>query len=442
MESETQSPKKKKKHPALTTLGILGVFLLVVLVAAYFLPSVVLRYVFSRIETESGITITFDKAYFYLADGSFLSIEGLTVKRQNHHSSNFDLKVASVRIPAMFPADFYSPVLLVTELRGTVERVGVEPLNVNEGGEKDDHKKESASDNTSISALMLIDSEVEFIDRTLEKPFRVTIEIKNFAAILDNRVSLFAPYSCLGEGNISSAKFGIIRNEDKPRIAFSEVPFGLLAPYVPVLDDIFVSGGMNILVDDLSDEAQKRMHVSITLQQDCKIKPANEILAPTIQVALQQLDQSSMPELRNLKEKIERIKTSAESVRGRLGEVASIVDRLSVLAPREVRDEYEKIKSQYDKAMGAYDEWNGKLETLVWELDQVKVRIIGDTFQAFINSGIPIEIMLQEVNGEWQYDGYAIVIDLIKKNYETIIAAQYQKRIQEIRDAVDRLLVP
>ena len=440
MDNETKNPANRKKRPILTTLCILFVFLIIAVILIFVLPPMALRYVFSRVEAESGIAITFGKAYMYLADGSFLYIEGLTVKRQNHHSSNIDLKIESVRMPAMVPSDFRSPVLLVSGLRGTIERVGNDPVDAGDA----EHKETTAAEKTSIGALMLVDSEVLFIDRTLEKPFQATLQVESFAASSTDSLALFEPYICAGTGQIGTAKFGISYGQDggKQRIELVKVPFGLLSPYAPVLDDIFVSGSMNIRVDESSDETQKQVRISIQLQSDCEIKSANEIIAPAIQAALRQLDQSSMPELRDLKGRIERLKTPAESVRGKLDEITQIIDRLSFLVPREVREEYEKIKSQYDRAMENYGEWNNKFETLLQELDQVKVRIVEDTFRAFINSGIPIEIDLQEVNGEWQYDGYAVVIGLIERNYRAVIIADYQKRIQDIRDAVDRLIAP
>ena len=435
MDNKTNNPVKKSKR-LFFMAAVLFVFLLVVLIAVLVFPAPVLRYVFSCVESKTGIAITFDKAYFYIADGPFLSIDGLTAKRQNHRASNFDLQAESVRMSAMISKDFYSPVLLVSGLRGTIERVG------NESADKGQRKEKATSKNTYIHALMLVDVEVDFIDRTLEKPFQTMIQIEKFAASKTDSPSLFAPYACLGKGFISSAEFGIMREEYRARVSLSEVPLGLFAPYAPVLDDIFVSGSVNIFIDDWTDETQKKLWVSIQLQPDCKIKPANEIIAPAIQAALRQLDNSSVSELQDLKRKIERLKVPAEAVRTRFNEVAKIIDSLSFLAPRDVREEYEKIKSQYDRAMAAHTEWNAKFETLQRELDQVKVRIIEDTFQAFIDSGAPIEIELQEVDGAWQYDGDEVVAGLIERNYRTIINTKYQKHIQEIRDSVDRLLVP
>lgn len=437
MDKEAKNLAMKVKHPFLTTLGVLLVFLLVVLLVAFVLPPVVLRYTFSRIEKETGTAITFEKAYFYLADGSFLYVKGLAVKRQNHHSMNFDLHAESVRMPAMIPADFYSPVLGITGLQGTIERMGSDPVNEGEQQEK------TTSDTTFINILVLVDSEVEFIDRTLETPFRATVQIENFVVGTTEEASLFTPYFCEGKGHIGSAKFEIIHHPDKlnPTIEVAGIPLAVLAPYAPVLDDVFDSGSLNIQVDDISDKTQKRVRVSLTLQPNCTIKSVNDILAPTLQTALRQLDQSSASDLQDLRGKIERLKTAAESVRGKMDEVAQIVDRLSFLAPRDVREEYEKFKSQYDKAKAGHEEWSTKLGTLEQELDYVKIRIVEDTFKTFINAGIPIEMELQEVDGKWQYDGYAVVIGLIKKNYQTVIAAQYQKRIQDIREAVERLLV-
>ncbi|MCL2709705.1 MAG: hypothetical protein FWE95_02395 [Planctomycetaceae bacterium] len=446
MKSETKKPEKRRKRPFLTTLGVLIVFLIVVLIAALALPPVALRYVFSRVEAETGITVTFDKAYLYLDDGSYLYIEGLAIKRQKHHSSNLDLKVESVRMPAMFPADFYSPVLYVNGLRGTIERVGSEPAK------KENDKEERASQKFDLKALLVRDVQIDFIDRTLEKPFQTTIQVEYFFVhqvgqpSLYKRTLLFEPYEFMGEGKIGTAQFrsvGISMNPSPPlHLKLTEVPFDLLSPYAPVLDDIFVKGSMNIEVHDITNETQKRVYVKIWLQPDCKIKSANEILAPAIQAALRQLDQNSMPELPDVRKKIERLKTSAEPIRAELDRATRVLDSLRVLAPREVRDEYDKIKNQYDKAMWAYDEWNAKFETFVQDLDRAKNRIVENTFQAFIDADVPIEVKLQEVDGEWQYDGYAVVIGLVERNYQTILAAEFQRRFQEIQDAVERLLAP
>jgi len=440
MSKEATKSTKKTQRPFLTTLAVLFVFLFGVLIVAFVLPSVVLRHLFSRVEAQTDIAITFDRAYFYLADGSFLYIGGLALKRQNHHSMNFDLQTESVRMPAMFPADFRRPVLLVTGLRGTVERVGNEPEPTGGGV----HREGAVSEKTYIFALSLTDAEVDFIDCTLAQPFQTTIRINEFDVFQVNQQSLFEPYVFRGHGQIGTAKFAIVINPDdiRQQIGLAEVPFALLAPYAPVLDDIFASGSMNIQIDELSDEMQRRLRINIWLLPDCRIKSADELLAPALQAALRQLDNVAVPELQDLRQRIERLRAPAESARGRLDEVTRIIDRLSVLVPRDVREDYERFRREYDRAMAAHDEWNVRFETLLQDLDQVKIRIVEDTFQAFINSGAPIEIDLHEVDGEWQYDWYDVVVRLIERNYRAIIASQYQSRIQEIREAVDRLLSP
>ena len=444
MSNEATKSAKRTKRPFLATLSVLFVFLFIALVVAFVLPSVVLRHLFSRVEAQSGIAITFNRAYFYLADGSFLNIEGLAIKRQNHHDMNLDLRAEGVQMPAMFPADFRSPVLLVTGLHGTIERVSSTPQAEGSVPANESERREERQEGVFIQALILNNSEINFIDRTLAQPFQTTIHVSEFDIFKVDHRSLFEPYVFRGQGQIGTARFAITHNPDdiKQQLGLAEVPFSLLAPYAPVLDDIFVSGSMNIQIDELSDETQKRLRINIWLLPDCRIKSADELLAPALQAALRQLDSSSVPELQDLQRRIERLRTNATSVRGELDRVTQIVDRLSALAPRNVREEYERFRSQYDRAMAAHDEWNARFETLLQDLDQVKVRIVEDTFRAFINSGTPIEIDLHEVDGEWQYDWYDVVIRLIERNYRTIIATQYQSRIQEIRDAVDRLLVP
>ena len=437
MTNETKDLPKINKRPFFRMLGILVVFLFVLLIAAIVFPSPILRVVFSRVEARSGISITFDRAYFYLADGSFLAVEGLALRQQNHHVHNFDLRADRIHMPAMFPNDFSSPILYVSGLRGTYERVGSEPAE--EGG----HQEDTESKPFSLHALMLTNAEVNFIDRTLDKPFKATITAEEFCVIHTSRPSVFEPYYLVTAlGQIDSAKLaGATNDEGEQKIELSQVPLGLFAPYAPVLDDIFVSGSVNVHIDDCTDETQKKLRVSIWLLSDCEIKSADEIIAPAIQSALQQLDQSSVLALPELKGKVERLKIFAESLRGDLDRVTQIIDTLKVLAPPNVRQEYENFRSRYDRATAAYDEWNGKFETLVRDLDKAKAGVVEDTFQHFIKSGVPIEIDLQEVEGDWQYDAYDVVVRLVENNYRTFIVPQFRQRFQEIQDAVDRLLV-
>lgn len=434
MINKTGKPAKKKRF-LLTILGVLIGFTCVVLIAVIAFPAPILRYIFSRVEAQTGIALTFDRAYFYLAEGSFLSFDGLTVRRQNHPAINFDLKAENVRMPAMVPKDFYSPILLISGVRGVIERVGIEEKKEKVGnGSK-------GEEDINLHALMLLDVEVDFIDRTPEKSFETMIQVEKFSAANTDRFSLFSPYTCSGLGQISAAKFGIDYSAEETRkIEIAGMPLGLFAPYAPVLDDIFDAGSMNIKIDDLTDATQKKMHIILTLLQDCKIKSADRLLAPAIQAALQQLDQSALPSLPESRNKIERLRLSAESIRSEIDKVTPILDSLKMLAPRDVREKYEKFKNQYDRAKAGYDEWNTKFETLLRDLDRVKVSIVEDTFQHFINSGVPIEIELQEVNGKWNYDAYETVVRLVEKNYRTIVEAEFQKRISEIDNAINRLL--
>ena len=424
MGNETKTTKKR--HPFFTLLIILSVLLILAFGTLFVYPTPIVRYVFSRVEAESGISLTCDRAYFYLNEGSFLAIDGLTATRQNHHAGNFELRVESVRMPAMVPGDFYEPVLLISGLRGTYERVGDE---------------ETTEGEPIVKVLMLTDAEIEFIDKTLEKPFHTTIKIKEFTIAKADFALLFEPYVCMeSAGQIDSVTFGIDLTDGKQRLDMEAVPLGLFAPYAPVLNDIFAAGNMNIRIDDLSEETQKKLRIAVTLLPDCKIKPANEIIAPVIQEALQQLDHSAVPVLRDTKEKIDRLKTTATSLRGKVDKAAPIVGAVLAIAAPNAREEYEKIKNEYDRIANAYDEWNAKFEQLSQDIDKMKVGIVNDTFQYFVESGIPIEAELQQVDGEWQCDWYATAIQLIEKHYRTIVAIQFQQRILEIQESVDRLL--
>jgi hypothetical protein len=424
MTNETNDSGKRKKRSLLTLLGVLTGFVFFILIVALVFPTPILRFVFSRMEAQSGIVFTFDRAYFYLQEGSFLAIDGLTVKRHNHPASNFEMRAENVRMPAMVSGDFYSPQLLISGLRGFYEIIGTDG--------------NSATEDMFVNTVMLLNAEVELVDRTLDKPFRIIIQLEEFYAVNTGHPSLLSPYTCSGFGQISVANFGIDYSTDHTRkIEIAGLPLGLLASYAPVLDDLFDAGSVNLIIDDLTDETHKRMRVRITLLPDCEIKSADTILAPAIQSALQTLDQSSLSGLRDLKGKTERVKTFAESLRSELDGLFRIIDALKSLAPRDVREKYENFKSRYDRAQAAYEEGTA----LFQDLDRLKAGIVEETFQRLIASGIPIEMEVQEVNGAWQFDAYETVARLIEKNYQTVIAAEYQKRIQDLHDVIDRLLV-
>jgi hypothetical protein len=249
-------------------------------------------------------------------------------------------------------------------VRGTIERVGSE-----ENKEKAGNGSKGEGE-INLHALMLLDVDVVFVDRTPAKTFGTTIQVEKFSATNTDQFSLFSPYTCSGFGQISAAKFGIDYSaEDARKIEITGMPLGLFAPYAPMLDDIFDSGSMNIKIDDLTDATQKKMRIALTLLQDCKIKSADQLLAPAIQAALQQLDQSALPSLPESRKQIERLRLSAESIRAEIDKITPILDTLKTLAPRDVRDKYEKFKKQYDRTKMDYDEWNAKFETLVRDLD-------------------------------------------------------------------------
>ena len=422
------APIQRRKRPFLRLLKWLFLLLFVIFIVIFLFPAPVLRIIFSCVETQTGISITFEKAHLYLVKGPTLLINGLTIKRQNHHDNNFDIKADQLEI---LIDSFIPSTVHISGLLGTYARIG----------------KSTTSTKAYVSVLTVEDAQIDFIDRTLEKPFQTTIQIEKFDATAIPNTSLFEPYICSALGQISSAKFIVQHNNSfeagniKQNVWLIDVPLGLFASYAPILDDIFVSGSMNIQIDDISDATQKKLRVAVILLPDCQIKSADDILVPAIQTALQKLDQFSLPALHDLKGKIEKLKMSSESLRSELDKVAQIVDTLKVLVPRDVREKYEHYKSQYDRARNAYEEWNTKYTTLLQELDRVKNRIVEDTFQHFIKSGVPIELDLQEVDGAWQCDWYDIAVRLIEKTYQKQITTEYQNRIHEMLDSVDRLLI-
>jgi len=431
---EPKNTALKKFRPLVTLSKALVILFLIAIVALLVYPAPILRAAFSRIGTQSGISLTFDRAYFYVGDGLCLHVIGLTIERYNHTESNFAFTAESVWMPAMFPDDFRSPVLFVSGLRGSFERVG----NI----EKASEPTEGTQRFDYLQGLMLTDAVIDFIDMTPEKVFQTTVRIEECNVFRAAFPSLFEPYYLSSVfGQIDSAAFIAVADNEKRVLGFREVPLTLFAPYAPVLDDIFVAGSMNIRIDDLTDETQKKLRIGVVLLPDCQLKPANEILAPAVQAGLRKLDQTSVSDLHDLQRRIEKWKTDVDTLRVEVDRVVQIIDRLKALAPPNVRQEYEKFKSQYDRATADYEEWNGKFTSLVRDLDLEKVRILESTFQHFIRSGTPIEIDLQETDGKWEYDFYETVVRLIEKNYREIFVAEYLPRIQEIRSTLDRLQI-
>ena len=440
LQNVAHAPSQKRKRSCLPTLlsgMILLLFAVVATVIIY--PAPILRFIVSRIEAQSDIVLTFEKAYFSIGG---LVLHGVSAQRQNHRDSNVDLTAKTVRIAI---PSCSRPLASVSGLRGTYEIVGNKPAEKKSGNGdtaiKPNPKEQKEAKRNYLGGkkvLLLTDAEVSVIDRTPEKPFQATIQITDLDILCRFMGDgLLGAYACRGRGQVDAADLFVATNEALVR----QIPLGLLAPYVPVLDDVFASGSMDIHVVDISEDSQKMLHVRIWLLPDCRIKSADEILVPAIQTALKKLDPSSQPQLRDLKGKIEKLKMSSESLRSEVDKVAQILDTLKALAPRDVREKYESYKSKYDRIKNASEEWNIKFDALLLELDKLKVGIVNDTFQHFIETRVPIEMTLHEENGEWQYDWYETVVQLIDNTYQARIAVEYQKRIQEMLDSVDRILV-
>ena len=125
-ESAEPAPVKRKGSLCLRILGVLFVLLVIALVAAVLYPAPILRVVFSRVEAETGIAVTFDQADLNLGKHRLL-LSGLTAKQQNPHAGHFDLKAEKVYL--FF--DLFSPsdslFFDVYGLRGTYEITGNDP---------------------------------------------------------------------------------------------------------------------------------------------------------------------------------------------------------------------------------------------------------------------------------------------------------------------------
>ncbi|MCL2005901.1 MAG: hypothetical protein FWG73_07015 [Planctomycetaceae bacterium] len=434
-------------------LWLLILFLLLALIAAGIAilaqPAPIFRMLFDRVETQTGISITFDRVYILYdlqkepADAlrrGRLTFKGLALKRQNHPVINFDLTAETVRF-SFLPYRYRHTT--VSGLRGTIEKTGSRRDAELSGAES--ILESDWMDTFRLSRFE--DIEVECIDRTLAEPFHTTVRLEFgwISTIGNNTTSLLAPYVMEIHGQIDSAPFFIAHNYPKEQVnilqnaRIGRIPIALFAPYAPILDDIFAAGTMNIDANDLSDASQKKLRLTITLQPDCRIKPADALLSPTIQTALQDLDDSVLPDLLVLQERVARLRRNTESIRADLDRVSGIIEALRVLAPRDVRQQYDRFRVQYDRAVADYDEWNGRVETLVLELDRIKIRVIEDTFERFIESGNPIVIELQELDGDWVFDANEAVIRLLEDNYR-IMVLELQEHIREVRRAVERLL--
>ena len=425
----------------------LCIVLLIIFVSALVYPAPIFRMVFERIENQTDIAITFDRVYFSYdiekepADAlrrGRMTFKGLNVKRQDHPVFNFNLTAETVQF-AFLPFRYRHST--VSGLRGIVEKTGERPMN---------HHTEPEMNNDLMQTFrlrFLEDVEIDFIDRTLAKPFQMTIQIVTASMSQNeaNTVSLFAPYVFSGFGQIDSANFVIAREGLPPdnfeqQAKITEIPIALFAPYAPVLDDVFAAGTMNMGIEDLSDATQKKIRLAITLLPDCRIKPANEILAPALQIALQNLDSDVLPALLELQNRVVRLRNNSEAIRAELERVTEILDVLRVLAPRDVRERYDNFRARYDRAKTNYEEWNSRVESLVWELDGIKVRVIEETFQRFIETGDPIVMEVYETDGDWQFDAYGMLVHLIESNYRVLVL-EFRQHLREVLNAVDRLFM-
>lgn len=438
MSNKSHQEVARKKHYVLSLFGILFLLLLCIVFYFLFFPAPIARFVLARLETKTGIAVTFEKTYFNLGKRA-LTFENVTAKRQNHPESNFDFQAATVHVD--IPPQSKHPngafFLTVSALRGTYERTGKDGRN-----ERKDNgnKANKPSWQSRKKLLCLTDSEIVFIDKTLPQPFQATISFPNFDVTqfphADN-ASMFGEYSLRGGGHINATTFfGIATNES----LLQPVPIEMIAPYLPILNDIFLTGSVSINMNDLTTEKQKLVLVKLYFSKDCQFKSADEILVPSIQSALRHLDQSSMPTLPELREKMGHLKTVSQSLRVEIDKVAPIVEALSALAPREVREKYDRLRRQYDRLRNTPDELEAKLNVLLHDLDKMKTNLLADTLQHFIETRTPIEFYAKEIDGRWHADWEDAVVRLIEQNYQTLIADEYQMRIRELLDSVNQLL--
>lgn len=248
------------------TIVCSAILLLIVLTAvianAFFFESV-MRFALRQVDKRTDIAIEFDKA-----GGSFwtgqVCLDGVSVKRQGHPTSCFDLKGESVELDLSVSELFRWSVVFesvkVSGFDGTWEQVG-----------KADKLKPKRK--FRIDRLLMDDVQLEFTDRTREKgPFLATIKLDTLeSSPLRSHWAVFdVLFRSRGIGSVNQVPFVINSESGKHSFRMNDVPVELLANYVGTLD-WFETGKVDLLIEDKIGDGEIAMHWSLTFH-DFKVK--------------------------------------------------------------------------------------------------------------------------------------------------------------------------
>jgi hypothetical protein len=350
-----------------------------------------LRFILTNfVEPQTGVSITFETASGNFFKGR-VNLFNYTIQRKNHPESNFNLKGDTLNIHVSM-SELVSGVialkfLSIAETKGSVEWVG-KP-------EKPEEKRNFRIDRLQINGL-----HIDFVDRTIEKPFQANLDI--FVDIRTISSSLSQCYTAFFKDNtwaivkINNIPFVRETKGGKAVCQMDTVPIALFTPYL-VLLECFNTGSMNIQMADKTDENGQKMRLSITLNKDCTVKMPEKMFEPAVRFAFQQLDKSTNASQRDIQVKLEKLRVQIETA----DQYMATVFRLPGL--EDVRKKYNELKTKYAE--------------LKIKLELLKATVLMDALNRFLQSGIPIEFDLLIANDEVHLDMDSAFTGVLEKTY-------------------------
>ncbi|MDR2704546.1 MAG: hypothetical protein LBC02_02090 [Planctomycetaceae bacterium] len=260
---QTEKISKKKKtfwhKVAVWSVVICSAFLVLFLAGitianAFFFESL-FRFSLRQAENRTNIAVTFDKV-----EGSFwtgnIQLNNVTVSRQNHKISNFDLRGEEVEIDLSMSHllcwSFVFESVKISGFKGTWEQIG-----------KSDKLKPRRS--FRIDHFSMNDIQLNFMDRTLEKgQFQTMIKLDTMESVpLRSNWAVFdILFRSRGRGSINDIPFIVDSEKGKHFYRINDLPIEFFAPYVGMLD-WFDKGKIDLLIENKLGSNEVAMHWSL-----------------------------------------------------------------------------------------------------------------------------------------------------------------------------------
>ena len=252
--------KAIRQHVVLKCFGLFftSIFVFIfalILIINFFFFETAIGIVLDRIESRTGITVTFDSAEGSLFTGKLL-MKGVTLKREKHPHRRFDLKVKEVSMDMDMTSLMIFRMRLeeagITGLKGVVRRVGEENVS----------KRRKRRKNFVIEKLVLKDADLDIFvsesvddDGTENRSSTVLYVERLESSAFHSRTSVYDfLFRSHGKGILKDSSFliekydSVLGNAGQSRWYVESFPVELLAAYIGGPMVFIVDGGMELEV--------------------------------------------------------------------------------------------------------------------------------------------------------------------------------------------------